>query len=323
MRRFLLLLVAMAVTASARDKILYIEFFGYEGVDIEAIRKAVPVHVGDPANDKAIERAGRAVRAIIGRKPEIGLLCCTGDGDSLLTIGVASGEHRVYYAPPQEKVSVSPELAKLVQTMDDAEKAAVKKGASQEDSAPGYRLARDPAAHAAELKVRDYANGHQAELLHVLKVSSSAEQRAIAGDVLGYANPSAERNAALFEALRDPDSNVRDNTARAILEILRADPGAGPSFPPDRFIELLRFGDGTDRNKAIAVLLLLTTSRDPALLARLKAEAWEPLMELARWHAAWNFDSRRVLARIAGIPEDRIIELAMGTPEAFLAAVHK
>jgi len=52
------------------------------------------------------------------------------------------------------------------------------------------------------------------------------------------------------------------------------------------------------------VLWPLTQSRDAQLLERLKAEAGEALLEMARWRAeGWASMARVVLGRIAGIPE--------------------
>lgn len=85
---------------------------------------------------------------------------------------------------------------------------------------------------------------------------------------------------------------------------------------------MIRSGIWTDRNKSSAVLWPLTESRNPQLLARLKSEAGDALLEMARWRAdSWAFATRIVLGRIAGIPEERVIPLAAGPLDAFLSAI--
>ena len=53
-------IVLIALPALGRDRIWDIEFFGYKGIDIEAVRKAMPVHAGDEyAGDETKKRCGR------------------------------------------------------------------------------------------------------------------------------------------------------------------------------------------------------------------------------------------------------------------------
>jgi hypothetical protein len=78
------------------------------------------------------------------------------------------------------------------------------------------------------------------------------------------------------------------------------------------------------RNKAGFLLLQLTRSRDPELLERLRAQALDALIEMARWRdtsrAVW---ARMILGRIGGIPEDRPREAAWGPVEVILDSVAK
>ena len=60
-------------------------------------------------------------------------------------------------------------------------------------------------------------------------------------------------------------------------------------------------------------------ARDPQLIARLRAEALDPLIEMARWrsegHAACG---KMVLARIAGAKEGEILRYGFSPAEAVL-----
>jgi HEAT repeat protein len=175
---------------------------------------------------------------------------------------------------------------------------------------------------AAELRFREYVLRHEEQIVHVLESSGRAEQRAMAADALGYAQP--RQTAALVRAARDPDSGVRNNATRALGEILRADPSAAAQIAPEAFIELVRSGTWSDRNKGCLTLWPLTQSRDPQLLARIKSEAGDALWEIARWrNVGWAFCARVVLGRAAGIPEDRLNALASGPLDAFVAATRR
>jgi hypothetical protein len=59
-----------------------------------------------------------------------------------------------------------------------------------------------------------------------------------------------------------------------------------------------------DHNKASLVLVALTTTREPSLLEELRADALEPLLEMARWRYFGHAEAAlTVLGRIAGIDE--------------------
>jgi hypothetical protein len=86
----------------------------------------------------------------------------------------------------------------------------------------------------------------------------------------------------------------------------------------------LKSGIWTDRNKATWVLMQLTRTRNPVLLAELRAQALEPLIEMAEWrdigHAAW---ARIILGRIAGIPEEQLMrEAVQPSPQPIVRAVN-
>ena len=94
-------------------------------------------------------------------------------------------------------------------------------------------------------------------------------------------------------------------------------------IPPDAFIEMLKFGIWTDRNKAAMVLERLTASRNPLLLAQLRSMALDSLIEMALWRAASHaYFARMLLGRVAGVPEKRLEELAWkGPPQAIIDAL--
>jgi hypothetical protein len=315
--------VVASETCVAKDRIAYIEFFGYQGIDVEALRKALPFHEGDevPRDLQAVARM--VVKRTTGKEAtNVAPICCLNDGDTAVFIGLAGTSNRPFALNrrPTQSLSLSLELLKLVREMDDAEHEAT--DMREVDPPRGYRLMQDPKAHAAELRVREYARSHEKELIRVMAGAADSEQRAIATDALGYADRSPQQIDAFVVAAHDPDDTVRNNATRALSEILDAEPAAASVVPAAPFIEMLHSGTWTDRNKSCSVLESLTKSRDVAMLANLKARAWDALVEMARWRTrSWNGDARLILARIAGIPEERARELTLATTESFLEAV--
>lgn len=88
-------------------------------------------------------------------------------------------------------------------------------------------------------------------------------------------------------------------------------------------IEMLNSGVWTDRNKDALVLERLTAKRDPAVLAKLRATALDSLIEMTLWREAGHaYAARMLLGRVAGVPEERLEELASnGPPEAIVQAL--
>jgi len=319
-----LLILAFAAPLCARDRIAYIGFLGYQGLDVDAVRKALPFREGDKISKDIDDQARAAVKRVTGRDAtDVAKVCCIGDFDHAIFIGLPGKSSRPFTLnpAPNGEISPPPELADLYSKMRQAEDAAFKKGSYEEDGSPGYRLSKEPGARAAELALRQYALHHEDEIIRVLEASGKAGQRSMAADALGYAAPTPRQMAALVHASRDPDSSVRNDSTRALGEILRGDPSRAPQVPPETFIDMVRSGVWTDRNKSTAVLWPLTQSRDPQLLARLKSEAGDALLEMTRWPDNWAFTSRVVLGRIAGIPEDRVYQLASGPLDAFLSSI--
>jgi hypothetical protein len=315
--------VMAPATCVAKDRIAYIEFFGYQGIDVEAVRKELPFHEGDAVPHDLQAVARMAVRRTTGKEAtNVASVCCVRDGDTAVFIGLAGASSRAFALNrrPTQSLGLSVELLELVRQMADAENDAT--DMREVDPPQGYRLMYDPKAREAELQVREYARSHEKELIRVLAGAADSEQRAIAADALGYAGRSPQQIDAFVVAAHDSDDTVRNNAARALSEILDAEHAAASVVPAAPFIEMLHSGMWTDRNKSCSVLESLTKSRDVAVLAGLKARAWDALVEMARWRASsWNGDARLILARIAGIPEERAKELTLATTESFLEAV--
>lgn len=317
-RRSPVLLLLAASTLFARDRIAEIEFFGYKGIDVEAVRKALPVKQGDPLGPQTKQQIRDAVKSVTGHDAtDVAQVCCDKQGDTFVYIGLAGQSSRTFALNPEptEKIQVSQELAALSQQMDEALSAAVHSGnAVEEQPSPGYRLPKDPDARKATLAFRQYALQHEDELYRVLESSSDGKQRAIAADALGFANRSPRQVAALVHVSRDANDEVRNNATRALLEMAQAGPSVASQIPPDTFIDMLWSGVWSDRNKASGLFWILTASRDPKLLSRLRTEAFDALVEIALWDPDRALAPRMILGRIAGIPDVELFKVALEDP---------
>jgi len=311
-------------------RVATIEFFGHKGVDTAAIRAALPFREGDalPPGTEVKERVRAAVLESTGKAAtDVAGVCCTADGGLLVFIGIPGGSYRAfaYSAAPTGPARVSNELEQLYDRLGEAIGAAVRKGgdAAVEDRSKGYALTKDQQVRSIQLDLRRYAIRHEPELLRVLESSSDQTHRAIASQALGYARQSSRQLLALTRAVRDPDEEVRNNAARALGVLVDANQQLARQVPPDAFIEMLNSGVWTDRNKGALVLERLTVTRNPDLLAKLKTVALDSLIEMALWRAASHaYFARMLLGRVAGIPEQRLEELAAkGPPQAIIEAL--
>ena len=65
-----------------------------------------------------------------------------------------------------------------------------------------------------------------------------------------------------------------------------------------------------DHNKASLVLVALTTARDPQVLAQLRTEVLDSLLEMARWRSIGHAEAAlTILGRMAGIDEQTLNKL--------------
>ena len=319
--------LALALAASASDRIDLIEFFGYQGLDVDAVRNAIPLREGGNYDDKMKAAIQEAVKRVAGGEAtDVAGVCCAEQHHSVLFIGLPGKSTRPFRlnAKPIGPVRLASEFQTLHASVLKAVDAAVKKGgdAPQEDDSNGYALIHDPAARKLQLEMRDYVLAHEAALYDVLENCSDNWQRQQAAVAIGYEEHSSRQVAALLRASRDPDAGVRDESTRALGVLVKSGRPLAAPIPAADFIEMCASGNWMDRNKASIVLEALTQSRDPKLLAQVEQQAWEQLMEMARWRATGHaFYPRIILGRIRGVPDDRLMTAGFGSPEAFLQAI--
>jgi hypothetical protein len=310
--------VAAAFEQDQPKRIGEIEFYGYGGMELESIRRALPLREGDElaSTPEAIEAAMSRLKEIIeqatGHPPtDIQAVCCDERGDGMIYIGLQgkTSSSSAYNPAPKGRVRLPAKIVDLYEESLNDLVEAVTKGAGEEHSS-GYALSTDSTLRAKQLAMRAYAQKHERQLRRVLRLSSDELQRSAAAQILGYTRQSNEQLAALVQASRDADEIVRNNAIRALIVLASANPKVGARIPASKFIEMLSSGFWTDRNKASLLLGILTEGRDPKLLGQLRAQALAPLIEMARWrNPSHAYAARILLGRVAGIEEKRLQQL--------------
>lgn len=325
----LLGVAVLSVTpAAASERVGDIEFFGHKGLNTAELREAIPVHEGDEYSEGTEDLVRQAVVRAMGKEPtDVAAVCCDDEGNRLFFIGLPGANYQrfTYDAGPTGSERLPAEIIRLHERLDQALEAAVRKGgdAAREDDSKGYALVNDPDARSLQLELREWAVGHEKELMQVLASSSDTGHRRVASNALGYARQSGKQLLALAFAARDIDSEVRNNATRALGVLVRSNAELAAQIPPQTFIEMLNSGIWSDRNKGAALLMEMTAGRDPDLLATIRAQALDSLVEMASWRrSGHSFFARIILGRIAGLPEEELIELAwQGPVESIIDAV--
>ena len=309
-----LLLLALATPAAAQaPPIGVVDFYGLRRVGERDARAALGIVEGDSVAASALATARQRLRALPGvADARVSLVCCADSGRAILFVGVVErGEPTLAFrAAPKGRVRLPDDVTRAGAELDEALEAAIRRGDVAEDDSQGHALMHDSAARAIQERFVGVATRHLARLRDVLRHSADARQRALAAQVLGYAPDKRAVVPDLVRATRDPDAGVRNDAARALMVIARyaaRHPEAGIRIAPAPFVAMLTSPVWTDRNKSSFALMELTASRDPALLAALRARALPSLVDIARWKSRGHaVPGVFILGRIAGLSEEEI-----------------
>jgi hypothetical protein len=323
-RRFLISCFFAAALAQPQSiRVGEIDFYGYAGLDPDAIRKSLPVREGETATQDQMPNLIDSLKQA-ARTSHVNAVCCDDKGGLMIYIGLPGKSARTapYNPVPMGTARLPQTITHLDRHYLDAQMKAIQSGAAGEDHSRGYALSSDPAVREDQLAMRRFATGQERVIRRVLESSSDAGQRAIAARLMGYARQSQEQIAALVRASHDPDDDVRNNAMRALWVLAQSNPNRAARIPAAEFAEILFSDSWTDRNKASLLLDALTQSRNPEVLREVCAAAREPLLEMAQWRSAGHAASARsILGRCAGIPEDRLQSLVTaGDPAPILKA---
>lgn len=207
----LLIIATCGLTAVVQNdprRIGSIDFFGYAGLNLDQIRSALPLRVGDPFPGPAETRNGinKAVTSVTGGPPtEVSSVCCDAQGNYMIYVGLpgTSIKPARFNPVPQGKTQFPPKIVELDRQTMDASSAAVLQGNAVEDTSMGYSLATsDPTLRAKQLEVRAYALRNEKLIRAVLDTASETRQRIVAAYLLGYARRSPLQIRYLVRASR-------------------------------------------------------------------------------------------------------------------------
>lgn len=307
-----------------------IDFFGTSGLDVAALRAALPVKPGDGVEEQDFDRIkGQIGAAVLARtgKPMTGLsgICCDADHRLLLYIGLhgTNASPLALRAAPVGTSCLEPAAVTLYDRAMTENQRVVTSGDTAEDHSRGYALSHDPGYRTAQESMRRYAVAHANALEAALRACDRVADRRAAAHLLGYAEQSRATVGALVAASRDPDSDVRNNAIRALWVVASSTRPAAREIPGAPFVAMLNSTSWEDRNKGGLLLSALTDHPNATLLDALRHDALDSLIEMARWQDAGHADAYRLLlGRMAGIEDARLRHLiARGDVETIVAAV--
>lgn len=303
----LALALPAAPLAARQAPIGIIDFYGLHKVPRESVQRALGLSPGDSVRGQAnpaIERL-KAVPGVVDAR--LNFVCCEA-GKTILYVGIVeSGAPTFAWNPvPTGSATLPDSIRHLGAEFDTALWDGLTQGDAAEDDSAGHALMHFPPARAIQLRFPAIADAQLELLRTVLRTSSNAEDRALAAQVMAYTGDKAAIIPDLVAATRDPDETVRNNAIRALGVMASAK--ISLEVPPETFIRLMQSPEWTDRNKASLVLMRLSQSRDPRLLAGLRAIQAE-LVEMARWQAMGHAaPALLMLGRLGGMTEQQLGE---------------
>jgi len=303
-----------------------IDFYGLGTVSEADARRALAftegdemVSGGDPSARVVAESRRRLTMLAGVGDAKISLICCD-QGRLIIYVGIENpgAVRETYRDAPRASVRLRDDVVQAGREFGDALMSAVRSGDVSEDDSQGHALAHDPAMRAIQERFIAFAARDLESLLLVLNTSDDAEHRALAAQVLGYVANKQRVVADLASAMRDSVANVRNNAMRTLavfasMAAVNGQPKVRVPYEP--FVSLLHSLEWTDRNKALFAVVELSERRDSELLATLRRDAMEPLVEMARWKSRGHaMAALIILGRIAGL-DDGDVEHAWASGE--------
>lgn len=323
MRHLLTLVLAFLIPQSPNTfpALGIIDFYGLRTVTEQRVFEVLPYHLGDTIRIEQFklkkhdtERELSSIPGVAGAS--LSLVCCAhggaSDGKSILYVGIEETNNRCpgFDPAPTAGVMLTPDVLTASHDYDVAFEKSILQGNFAEDDSQGHALDGDHETRRIQLQFVKLADVHLTNLKDVLHNSSDAQQRAIAAQVLAYVKDKQAIVPDLVAAMRDADSDVRNNASRALLvfaEYSPKPPAQKIDVPPQPFIRMLKSCVWSDRNKSTAALAQLSATRDPKLLSQVREQALPALFEMAAWkylgHAS---SSLEILGRLAGLSDGTI-----------------
>jgi hypothetical protein len=295
------------------SEIVIIDFYGIRSVSEDKVRQSLGLVVGDSLPDDTDPILERLRRIPGVEQATLNPVCCV-DGKRILFVGIEETgvERPKLRARPEEDLKLPPEFARIYQAEQARGEAAAQEGRAGDDWSQGHSLSEDPDVRALQLRFVELSGKHLQTLRRVLALSRHDEDRRVAAAAIAYAADKKAILPDLVRAARDPDDDVRNNAMRAIAVMAayaQDHPELGIEIDYTPFVEMLNSPIWSDRNKALAIIQSLASGGDQELLRTLREEAFDSLLEMARWqssgHAFWAFFT---LGHVLGLNEDDIHE---------------
>jgi hypothetical protein len=293
-----------------------IDIYGNRKISSELIYTSLGIKEGDSINPVNLKKEDIAskIRQTTGIKfVNINPVCCDKNNDLMLYIGIGETDSITikYRDVPTKNLRLPAEMIDAYSNLEKQMEPAILKGQATEDDSRGYAVSAYTPAGNEQKKFIGFASKKLALLVNILKNSAHEMDRAAAIEIIAYAADKKKVAENLLFAVDDPDDEVRNNATRALgilAGYLHAHPELKINIDASPFIAMLNSIIWTDRNKGASVLMQLTESRSPQLLAEIKRLALPSVIEMAKWkdraHSLWSFI---ILGRIAGIDEKVLI----------------
>jgi hypothetical protein len=274
-------------------------YFGYDGLDLEAIKTIMPLHVGDSFDGYLAFHAEQskikaAIKKKLGAESTDEALILFG-GRYIVFVGLPGRSNQVFkFLPQQTRDLKTPQSIHLLydQTME-ANTRHLKTG-NKIEQGKYFQLRAETKNEA--LKIPN-------QLMDVLATAVDPRERMLAAHALGLIAHNKEQIDALVQAGYDSDESVRNNATRALGVLLSEQPSIATLVPAEHFINMVNSPTWVDRNKSIFVLLGLTKSHNPAVLQKLQKDALASLIEMCAWPKGYSGSALTLLARVGGMSD--------------------
>jgi hypothetical protein len=299
MKRIVVLWLACGLALAQTPSVGIIDYYGVHKVPAAKLLQALGLRQGDPlpgSRSQLEERLGRVDGVVRAR---VEAVCCEGK-NAILFVGIEErGAPRFEPRDPPKSGLVLPEdLSESYAAYLDSYGASARAQAT------------DPELASLQERVGTLVKAHSKELGEVLRNSANAGQRAAAAHLIAIAPDKAAAARDLQYALLDADDDVRRNALRALAALAAFSvkhPEAEIRIAATWPVEMLNSMALDDRVGAMDLLLNLSDSRDPAVLALLRERAIASLAEMARWNSlAHALPAYILLGRAARVPEQEI-----------------
>jgi len=200
-----------------------IDFYGLRNLTEQQARQVLQIREGDSFPESR-EEAQRRLEALPNvQQARLDGVCCEA-GQSILYVGIqekgaASFQFR---AAPKGAIRLPETMVQAGEAFSDALTEGVQKGDAGEDDSQGHALNSYPKMRALQERFITFAAQDFQLLRAVLHESANVQQRALAAEIIAYTANKRDVVPDLVYGMRDPDSDVRNNSTLYTLSVLGA-----------------------------------------------------------------------------------------------------